>query len=467
MRATVTGIAVVTGLKAGPSPKCKRIISLGPSEPARRRSAMSASSTCSPPDAPPPRSPTSARLAPAGDVRLSSCVERSRLACAAGANARHLRPAHRRPQRRRRPRAARGARRAARAAGRRRPARPARRHARAAPRARARRARARRADHARDRRRARPGRRGRPRAGQPRPRDRRRLAGLARAPRGAGPAGARGARAGRQGVVDRQAPGRLSRPRPPRGRLPGPLAARRRLRDARPLPRRPPHDADARAPRGRRDGAAWSARSPTRRRPTTTRRVLAPIYALSQASAQRARPGRARDRQPLGRRHVARRWPAAAAAGGCARYALAVPFRLGRDRPSTAPGSARCSRRSACDDLRGAGLAAIERDRAPAADRAGAPRSSATPTARAGSRGRRRPSGARPAGTQLHNTGCWIFETLFMGRGPASVEPVLARRRDRARRRRAAAPGAPARRPAGVGAALRSPAVSLSPRPRR
>ena len=34
-----------------------------------------------------------------------------------------------------------------------------------------------------------------------------------------------------------------------------------------------------------------------------------------------------------------------------------------------------------------------------------------------------RRSGARRAATQLHNAGCWIFETLFMGRGPAGASP--------------------------------------------
>ena len=58
---------------------------------------------------------------------------------------------------------------------------------------------------------------------------------------------------------------RLARRRPHDARLPGPLAARRRLRDARPLPRPPRHRADVRAPGRGRDGPRGGADADRRR----------------------------------------------------------------------------------------------------------------------------------------------------------------------------------------------------------
>ena len=177
------------------------------------------------------------------------------------------------------------ARAAARGAARRdRAARAARRRARAAPGAAARGARGGAAVLRRGRRGARRRRRDRARAGQPRPRARR---AVARAPPPRRRAAAARARPRRRvgagdavaALAEAAAPARLD------ARLPGRVAARRRLRDARPLPRPPHHRADARAPRAPARWAGSSGRCRERgARPTTTRRALAPIYAWSTRS---------------------------------------------------------------------------------------------------------------------------------------------------------------------------------------
>ena len=91
--------------------------------------------------------------------------------------------------------------------------------------------------------------------GQPRPRAGRGLAGLARAPRDARAARPRRTRRAAVRILDRQAPRGLARARVRRGRLPRCLAARRRLRHPRPLPRRALRDPDARGAGRARDGA--------------------------------------------------------------------------------------------------------------------------------------------------------------------------------------------------------------------
>jgi predicted phosphodiesterase len=149
--------------------------------------------------------------------------------------------------------------------------------------------------------------------------------------------------------------------------------------------------------------------------------VLAPIYALSQASAQRGAPGRV----AVGSRSPVGTWRALA--GGRSRMrrvrarALAVPFRLGvvaANRAGVGPVQSQIG----VEDLRVAGLAAIGE---------AARRLRLAPahlifghTHRTGALERDDAAQWRtPGGTQLHNPGCWIFETLFMGRGPAGSSP--------------------------------------------
>ena len=151
--------------------------------------------------------------------------------------------------------------------------------------------------------------------------------------------------------------------------------------------------------------------------------VLAPLYALSQASAQRAAPGRV----TVGSRSPVGAWRALSGGGSASRArrvrsrALAVPFRLGVLAANRA-GLGPVQSQIAVDELRVAGLAAVGET---------ARRLRIAPehlifghTHRTGCLERDDASEWRtPAGTQLHNGGCWIFETLFMGRGPAGSSP--------------------------------------------
>ena len=281
----------------------------------------------------------------------------------------------------------------------------------------------------------------------------RRLAGLARAP-----PGARAARRSTSAsppsaaswiakrLASFLAPGRR------RGRLPRPVAARRRLRDARPLPRRPPRSSrrSSASPPGAMARMVGAIPDPAT--PDDYESVLAPIYALSQASAQRGAPGRVDDRQPLGGRRVARAQRPRARAAGCAAARSRSPFRLGVlaanragvgpvepsvgvDGPAPRrPGRDRPRRRAGCGSRRRTSSSATRT--APA----GCASDAAVGVAHAGrhAAAQRRQLDLRPA---VH------------GPRPAGVEPVLAGRRDRRRRRRPAAPGAPARRRPGAGAA--------------
>ena len=148
--------------------------------------------------------------------------------------------------------------------------------------------------------------------------------------------------------------------------------------------------------------------------------VLAPIYALSQASAQRAAPGRV----TVGSRSAVAAWRALSGRDSSSRVrsrALAVPFRLGVgivNRAGVGPVEARVS----VEDLRRGGLdAATEAARrlrlAPAhlvlghTHRTG--RLAHDPAA----------EWRTPGGTELHNAGNWIFDPLFMGRGPQGSSP--------------------------------------------
>jgi hypothetical protein len=148
--------------------------------------------------------------------------------------------------------------------------------------------------------------------------------------------------------------------------------------------------------------------------------VLAPLYALSQASAQRGAPGRV----TIGSRSAVGAWRTLNGRGRSSRVrsrALAVPFRLGvaiANRAGLGPVEAGVS----VEDLRRGGLtAATEAARrlrlAPAhlvfghTHRTG--RLAHDPAA----------EWRTPGGTQLHNAGNWIFDRLFMGRGPQGASP--------------------------------------------
>lgn len=148
--------------------------------------------------------------------------------------------------------------------------------------------------------------------------------------------------------------------------------------------------------------------------------LLAPIYALSQASAQRAAAGRV----TIGSRSAAGAWRALAGRGRASRLrsrALTLPFRLGvglANRGGLGPIEAGVS----VEDLRRGGLAGVTE---------AARRLRVSPahlvfghTHRTG-RLERDPAAEwrTPGATQLHNTGNWIFDPLFMGRGAPSSSP--------------------------------------------
>ncbi|MDP8967439.1 MAG: metallophosphoesterase [Actinomycetota bacterium] len=145
--------------------------------------------------------------------------------------------------------------------------------------------------------------------------------------------------------------------------------------------------------------------------------LLAPLYALNQASAERAAPGRA----AVSSHSAARTWRALAARRGASRlrgYALALPFRLGvlvANRAGIGPVQAQIG----VHDLRTSGLAAIAEV---------ARRLRLAPahlvfghTHRAGRLAQDDADEWRtPAGTQLHNAGNWIFESVFVERQRSS-----------------------------------------------
>lgn len=148
--------------------------------------------------------------------------------------------------------------------------------------------------------------------------------------------------------------------------------------------------------------------------------LLAPIYALSQSSAQRGAPGRV----TIGSRSAVGAWRALAGGGqrgSVRRRALTLPFALGvaaANRVGVGPLKTGVE----IDDLcRGGLLATMEAARrlrlSPAhlvfghTHRTG-------PLAHDGASQWR-----TPGGTQLHNAGNWIFDPLFMGRGPEGSSP--------------------------------------------
>lgn len=148
--------------------------------------------------------------------------------------------------------------------------------------------------------------------------------------------------------------------------------------------------------------------------------LLAPIYALSQASAQRGAPGRV----TIGSRSAIGAWRALAGRDGAGRLrsaALALPFRLGveiANRAGLGPVDARVGMR----DLRRGGLDGIAE--AARRLRLTAPHLVFGHTHRTG-----RLAGdpafewRTPSGTQLHNSGSWVFDRDFMGDGPEGSSP--------------------------------------------
>ncbi|HEV7884390.1 MAG TPA: metallophosphoesterase [Solirubrobacteraceae bacterium] len=148
--------------------------------------------------------------------------------------------------------------------------------------------------------------------------------------------------------------------------------------------------------------------------------VLAPLYALSHATAQRA-DGR---RVAIGSRSTAGVWSALAGKGRADRLrgrALALPFRLAVVAVNRA-GLGPVRPEIGVSDLRRAALVAIGE----AARRLGLAPAHLVfgHMHRAGPLGRDDPQEWRtPGGTQLHNSGNWVYETLFLGRGEQGSNP--------------------------------------------
>jgi hypothetical protein len=148
--------------------------------------------------------------------------------------------------------------------------------------------------------------------------------------------------------------------------------------------------------------------------------VLAPLYALSHATAQHA-DGR---RASIGSRSTAGVWSALAGTGRTRPLrgrALALPFRLAVGAVNRA-GLGPVRPEIGLNDLRRSGLAAIGEaarrlDLAPAHLVFGH-------VHRAGPLDRDDPCEWRTAGaTRLHNTGNWVYETLFLGPGDHGSNP--------------------------------------------
>jgi Calcineurin-like phosphoesterase len=148
--------------------------------------------------------------------------------------------------------------------------------------------------------------------------------------------------------------------------------------------------------------------------------VLAPLYALSHATAQRA-DGR---RVAIGSRSTAGVWTALAGTGRARRlrgYALALPFRLAVVAVNRA-GLGPVRSEIGVSDLRRSGLAAIGE----AARRLGLAPAHLLfgHMHRAGPLAGDNPLEWRtPAATQLHNSGNWVYETLFLGGGQQRSNP--------------------------------------------
>ena len=148
--------------------------------------------------------------------------------------------------------------------------------------------------------------------------------------------------------------------------------------------------------------------------------LLAPIYALSQASAQRAGPGRV----TIGSRSAVGTWRTLSGGGRRSRLrgpALAVAFRLAVQ-IANRTGFGPLQTQIGVEDLRRATLEALgEATRrlrlAPAHLIFGHTHRTGRLTGDDAFEWR------TPAGTQLYNSGSWVFETLFMGRAPRASSP--------------------------------------------
>ena len=161
-------------------------------------------------------------------------------------------------------------------------------------------------------------------------------------------------------------------------------------------------------------------RVPDPARPEDYEAVLAPVYAIGHASAQRAGGGRA----PIGRRSSVAAWRRMAAGGRRSRLrglALAGALRLavaGVNRAGLGPFQSQVG----VGDLRRTGLAAMGET---------ARRLGLAPahllfghTHRAGMLADDEPLEWRTgAATQLHNAGSWVYETAFVEPGPRRSSP--------------------------------------------
>lgn len=146
--------------------------------------------------------------------------------------------------------------------------------------------------------------------------------------------------------------------------------------------------------------------------------LLAPLYALSQASAQRGAPGRV----TIGSRSAVGAWRDLAGHGGrVRRRALALPFRLGVVAANVA-GIGPVQPGVEMQDLRRAGLLATSE--VARRLRLSPPHLVFGHTHRTGPLpGDAASEWRTPAGTQLHNAGNWIFDPLFLGRSPQGASP--------------------------------------------
>ncbi len=187
--------------------------------------------------------------------------------------------------------------------------------------------------------------------------------------------------------------------------------------------------------------------------------LLAPIYALSQASAQRAGPGRV----TIGSRSAVGTWRTLSGGGRRSRLrgpALAVAFRLAVQ-IANRTGFGPLQTQIGVEDLRRATLEALGEATRRLRLAPRAPHLRPHPPHRPADRRRRvRVAHAcRDAAVQQRQLG---LRDAFHGPRAACVEPVLAGRRDRARRRRAAAARASARRPLGARAQRSRPGVNCT-----
>ena len=148
--------------------------------------------------------------------------------------------------------------------------------------------------------------------------------------------------------------------------------------------------------------------------------LLGPLYALSQASAQRGTPGRV----TIGSRSAVGAWRTLAGRGQAGRLrqrALVVSFRLGvlaANRVGIGPVQPHVGEEDLC---RAGLLATMEVARrlrlSPAHLVVGHTHRTGPLSGDAAAEWR------TPGGTQLHNAGTWIFGSLFVGRGPQGASP--------------------------------------------